>query len=265
MLKERVRHLLKQDNKARLQNEKELINKIDAGKIPKHIAIIMDGNGRWAEQRGLPRIAGHKAGAEALRRVMQACDELNIEFLTVYAFSTENWRRPQEEVDALMLLLEEYLIKEVDELHANNIRLLAIGSLNKLPATVQKALAAAMQKTKNNTKRTLVLAVNYGGRREIVEAAQNIAQTVLEGKLNPADIDEQVFQNYLYTASLPDPDLLIRASGEMRLSNFLLWQLAYTELWVSEVNWPDFGRLQILQAIASYQQRERRFGGLKQK
>lgn len=253
----------KQSNNNVSDDEAELLAQIDKAKMPEHIAIIMDGNGRWAKKRGLPRLAGHKAGVETLRRVMRICNSLEIPILTVYAFSTENWRRPQEEVAGLMQLLEDYLQKEIAELNENNVRLLAIGNLQELPASVRQLLGAAMEKTKNNTKSKLVLALNYGGRREIVDATREIAKNVQNGELTPEQIDEQVFGNYLYTADLPEPDLLIRASGEMRLSNFLLWQLAYTELWISEVNWPDFDRLQILQAVASYQQRERRFGGLK--
>lgn len=241
-----------------------LAAQLDSDKMPKHIAIIMDGNGRWAKKRGLPRIAGHKTGVEALRRIMRICNEFKIPVLTVYAFSTENWRRPADEVAGLMKLLEEYLKSEVNELHENGIRLMAIGNIAELPKSIQIPLHAAIEKTKDNKQCTLVLALNYGGRREIVEAAKTIAKQVQAGVLKPEAIDEQLFKNYLYTADLPDPDLLIRASGEMRLSNFLLWQLAYTELWISEINWPDFDRLQIIQAIASYQQRERRFGGLKQ-
>ncbi|MDD2421089.1 MAG: isoprenyl transferase [Heliobacteriaceae bacterium] len=237
--------------------------KLDRRRLPKHVAIIMDGNGRWAQRRGLPRAVGHRAGVESLRCVLEACCELNIPVLTVYAFSTENWKRPVDEVNALMDLLVEYLRREVAELHAKGVRVQAIGKIGALPVMPRQELEQAMRQTAGNNKLTLNLALNYGGRVEIVEAVKTIARQAAQGALQPENIDEQFFGRYLYTAGLPDPDLLIRPSGELRLSNFLLWQSAYTEIWVTPVLWPDFGRRELLEALIAFQGRERRFGGVK--
>ncbi len=234
---------------------------IDPRRVPRHIAIIMDGNGRWAHRRGLPRTAGHRAGVEALRRVVEACGDLGVEYLTLYTFSTENWRRPRAEVAALMDLLVESLQRYLDDLHHKGVRGRAIGDLAGLPAAPRAAIEEAVARTAGNSRMTVIFALNYGGRREIVEAARAIAREAAAGTLRPDDLDDSIFASYLYTDGIPDPDLLIRPSGEQRLSNFLLWQTAYTELWVTPVLWPDFGREDLYQAVRDYQMRERRFGG----
>ncbi|MHB1126592.1 MAG: isoprenyl transferase [Bacillota bacterium] len=239
-----------------------LLRQLDPGKIPRHVAIIMDGNGRWAQRRGLPRASGHRAGVEALRSVVRACVEFGVEVLTVYAFSTENWKRPQREVDILMDLLIEYLRKELAELHDEGVRIRAIGRWQEIPEAAQAELIHSMQVTSENKRLLFNIALNYGGRLEIVEAAKKIASLVKEGQLEPAAINENMFGDFLYTAGLPDPDILIRPSGEMRVSNFLLWQLAYTEFWITPTFWPDFDKLELLKAIVDYQNRHRRFGGL---
>lgn len=236
---------------------------LDPKQLPRHLAIIMDGNGRWAQQRGLPRAAGHRAGVEALRDIVKACIEWGITILTVYAFSTENWKRPQEEVEALMDLLVEYLHQELSELYQEGVQIRAIGRLEGLPHKAQEELARARQITAHNNRLILNLALNYGSRAELVDACQKIARQVATGRLQPEAINEEVINGALYTGDLPDPDLLIRPSGEMRLSNFLLWQLAYTELWITDIYWPDFRRENLRQALLAYQRRERRFGGLK--
>ncbi|TYP54278.1 isoprenyl transferase [Thermosediminibacter litoriperuensis] len=235
---------------------------VDRKKLPDHIAIIMDGNGRWAQKRGLPRIAGHWAGAENLRNIVEFCSELNIKVLTVYAFSTENWRRPQDEVKSILNLLVYYLKKEVDNLNRNNIKLMMTGEWQELPPRVRAEIEKSIELTSNNTGLILNVALNYGSRREIVRACKDICQMVASGQLNPGDIDEKLFEKHLFTAGLPDPDLLIRPSGELRLSNFLLWQIAYSELWFCDTYWPDFKREDLINAILDYQRRERRFGGL---
>jgi undecaprenyl diphosphate synthase len=235
---------------------------VDAARLPRHIAIIMDGNGRWASRRGLPRTFGHRAGVESLRHVVELCAELGIPFLTVFAFSTENWKRPQEEVNVLMDLLVEYLHREARELERNGIRVHAIGRLDELPPPARVAVYEIMERTAKNERMVLNLALNYGGRTELVDAARRLAADVLAGTLRVEDIDESHMAGALYTAGLPDPDLVIRPSGEMRISNFLLWQVAYAELWVTPVLWPDFRRVHLLEAILDYQRRERRFGGL---
>jgi len=232
-------------------------------RLPRHLAIIMDGNGRWALKRGLPRVVGHRAGVETLREIVKACLEWGIEILTVYAFSTENWKRPQEEVETLMELLVEYLQKETDELNRQGVKIGAIGRLYELPEKAQRELMRARELTAKNQKLLLNLALNYGGRAELVDACCAVVRDVLRGKLKVDDIDEGVLSSYLYTAGLPDPDLLIRTAGEMRFSNFLLWQSAYTELWITPVLWPDFRREDLLAALHDYARRERRFGGLK--
>jgi undecaprenyl diphosphate synthase len=236
------------------------VKEIDKDKLPTHIAIIMDGNGRWAKKKLLNRISGHMKGVDAVREVVTTCRELGIKILTLYAFSIENWRRPKEEVKALMGLLNEYLLKEQGEMIKNNIRLSAIGRLEDLPPAVLATLQETMKMTKHCDGMTLNLALSYGGRAEILHAAKGIISDLREGKMRPEELTEQRFSQYLWTWGLSDPDLLIRTSGEFRISNFLLWQIAYTELYVTETLWPDFNRKELLKAIADYQSRERRFG-----
>ena len=244
------------------QTNNHLHDQVDMDRLPRHIAIIMDGNGRWAKQRALPRSMGHRAGVEALRKIVRTCSEIGIGVLTVYAFSTENWSRPKDEVGVLMKLLTEYLRKELAELHENNVVIRAIGILSDLPPEAQRELELSTERTKNNTGLVLNLALNYGGRSEIINAVKKISQDVRDGKLDLEEIDETRVSAKLFTGGLPDPDLLIRTSGEMRLSNFLLWQLAYTEIMVVEEFWPDFGPKSLLEAIREYQKRDRRFGGI---
>lgn len=229
---------------------------------PKHVAIIMDGNGRWAQSRGLPRIEGHRRGADAVQRVLEACPELGIDYLTLYCFSSENWKRPKEELDFLMDLLHRYLIQERATLHKNGIRLRVIGQREGLPDKVLKEIDRSLEESRNHQRLTLCLAINYGGRSELADATRVIAQKVLEGKMDWKDINESTLQQHLYAPDLPDPDLMIRTSGEMRISNFLLWQLSYSELWITEKSWPDFGKSDLEEAIASYCHRDRRFGGI---
>ncbi len=241
--------------------EQELLKSSD--RLPKHVAVIMDGNGRWARKRGLPRGLGHRAGVEMLRTAVQTCSDLGIKVLTVYAFSTENWKRPREEVEILMNLLIEYLQKETNKLHGKNVQIRTIGSIEELPQAARQELARAGELTANNTGLIFNLAINYGARVEILEATRKIANLVKENKCSVEDIDEALFSSCLYTAGLPDPDLLIRTSGEMRISNYLLWQVAYTELYVTDILWPDFNQRQLLEALLVYQHRDRRYGGLK--
>ncbi len=241
----------------------KLIKKIDYSRLPGHVAIIMDGNGRWANRRGLPRVFGHRAGVESLRDIVKACSELKIKVLTVYAFSTENWKRPQEEVNVLMDLLVEYLNNEIEELCKNGVRINPIGRLQDLPVSSLEALSMAAERSRTSQGLVLNIAFNYGGRTEITDAVRAIAAKVKEGTYNIEQIDDNLISNHLYTAGQPDPDLLIRPSGDFRISNFLLWQLAYTEFWLTNVLWPDFRRVHLLEAIVEYQRRERRFGGLK--
>ena len=229
-------------------------------KVPRHVAIIMDGNGRWAKERKLPRVAGHRAGTDSVRDVVRLAGEVGVKYLTVYAFSVENWQRPKSEVDTLMRLLEEFLRREVDELNKHNVRLQAIGRLRDLPEVVQEQLHKTIDATKNNTGLTFILALSYSGRVEIIEAMQSIIREVQYGHLDTAQIDEKVFQHHLYTRYYPDPDLLIRTSGEMRLSNFLLWQLSYTEIYITPALWPDFRRKEFQAALEDYAGRQRRFG-----
>jgi len=238
----------------------DLIYNIDKNRLPRHIAVIMDGNGRWAKAHGKPRVFGHKNGVNAVREATEAAAELGVDFLTLYAFSTENWGRPRLEVSALMGLLVETIRKEISTLNENNIRLKAIGDITKLPAKSQKALTEGIANTSSNTGMTLVLALNYSSRQEITNAAKRISQDVQSGKLLAANIDDKIFSNYLETKDIPDPELLIRTSGEKRISNYLLWQIAYTELYFTETFWPDFKKQNLYQAIIDYQQRERRFG-----
>jgi len=237
--------------------EQKIIKK---GNLPRHVAIIMDGNGRWARKRGLPRVAGHRAGIKAVREVVKGCGNLGIEYLTLYTFSVENWNRPVREVNALMRFLRETLRNEVDDLDRNNVRLMTIGRIEDLPPSVRREIERAQRILDDNTGLTLVLALSYGGRVEIVEAMRKIARMVKQGKLSPEEIDLDTVSQNLYTDGMPDPDLLIRTSGEMRISNFLLWQIAYSELWITDVLWPDFRRKHLYEAIMAYQGRERRFG-----
>jgi len=237
--------------------------KVDLSNVPKHIAIIMDGNGRWAQERSLPRFMGHRAGVETIREIVKECSSLNIKYLTLYAFSTENWKRPTDEVEALMKLLVEYLKKEFEELNRNNVVINSIGDISALPDSCQKELRHAYENTKNNTGLTLNLALNYGGRSEILNGIMELVKDVRGGKVHVEKINEELFGNYLYTAHMPDPELIIRPSGEQRISNFLLWQCAYSEFWYSNIKWPDFKKEHLHQAISDYQKRNRRFGGLK--
>jgi len=234
----------------------------DLKNIPRHIAIIMDGNGRWAKERGLPRTEGHRTGAETVRRVTEACGELGVEYLTLYAFSSENWKRPKREVDALMKLLEAFLRAKTPEMIEQNIRLQAIGRLHDLPQSCQQQLHRSIEQTSQNTGLTLILALSYGGREEIVDGVKSLLESIERGHLDKGMIDTEVFSKHLYTRYYPDPDLLIRTSGEMRLSNFLLWQLSYTEFYITETLWPDFGKTDLVKAIASYAKRHRRFGAV---
>ena len=233
---------------------------LDPSRLPRHVAIIMDGNGRWARGRGLPRIEGHRRGKEAVRAVVETARRLGIPYLSLYAFSTENWSRPREEVDGLMSLLRRYLATELRKMMRNQIRLLAIGNLKRLPRAVQEALRRNIEATRNNTGMTVVLAVSYGGREEIANAMRAMAHEVRRGNLHPDEICEATVSEHLATAGIPDPDLLIRTSGEMRVSNFLLWQIAYSELLVTPTLWPDFGEAEFVAALSRYQGRERRFG-----
>jgi len=227
---------------------------------PRHIAIIMDGNGRWAKSRGWDRTAGHRAGTDATRRIVRACGEHGIEHLTLYTFSSENWGRPPLEVRALMSLLVEMVEREVDDLHGNNVRLRTIGDLSRLPARTREALETGMEKTAGNTGLQLHLALSYGGRAELVEGVRRLARAAQTGRISPEEINDDVFRRNLYSPDVPDPDLMIRTGGDHRISNFLLWQLAYTELWFTDVLWPDFGPEQLEEAIREFQSRQRRFG-----
>jgi undecaprenyl diphosphate synthase len=239
------------------------LDKLDLKRLPQHLAIIMDGNGRWAGRRHLPRVAGHRAGVKAARVIIESCARLKLPYLTLYAFSLENWRRPQAEVDFLMRLLREYLKRELPSIHKNNIRLLIIGRSEQLPEGVRKDIEHGMQMTARNTGMKLVVALNYGGRAELVDAFNAMLEHVRSNGLSAFQADEQTISEHLYTAGLPDPDLLIRTSGEMRVSNFLLWQIAYAEIYVTETLWPDFSRARLLDALVDFQKRERRYGGLK--
>lgn len=233
-----------------------------SGKIPEHVAIIMDGNGRWANQRNLPRVAGHRAGMKTVKEVVKAADEMGVRYMTMYAFSTENWKRPRDEVDFLMKLPQEFLSTELDELIERDVKIRMLGSKDELPSHTLRALLEAEEKTRDNQGLQLNFALNYGGRDEIVKAFAMIAEQVKAGALDPKQLDEEVISRYLYTSEIPDPDLLIRTSGEIRLSNFMLWQLAYTEMWFTDVLWPDFTREHFYQAIVEYQGRARRYGAV---
>ena len=242
--------------------EARLLEQLDLKRLPEHVAIIMDGNGRWAERRHLPRVAGHRAGVKAAREIIETCARLKVRALTLYAFSLENWRRPKTETDFLMRLLREYLRRELPTIHKNNIQLLVIGRQSQLPEVVQKDVHHAMRLTAQNSGMKLIVALNYGGRAELVDAFNSILDRVRLNGLAAFRADEKTISENLYTAGLPDPDLLIRTSGEMRVSNFLLWQIAYAEIYVTETLWPDYSRLRLLEALSDYEKRERRYGGL---
>ena len=233
---------------------------IDSYNLPQHVAIIMDGNGRWAKKQGLDRTFGHQNAIKSVRSAIETCGDLGIPYLTLFAFSTENWNRPKLEVSFLMKLLAKTIESEIQELHEKGIRLLVIGELSQLPASVMKPLQKALDLTKNNTKATLIIALNYGSQAEIIRATQKIAEKVKNGEINPDQINSEIFEQNLYTHTIPHVDLLIRTSGEMRISNFLLWQIAYAELYFSEVLWPDFRKEHFMEAISHFSQRERRYG-----
>jgi undecaprenyl diphosphate synthase len=240
-------------------SEQEINNKV------KHVAIIMDGNGRWAKKNNLPRIEGHRHGALAVKEAVKVSGELGIEYLTLYAFSTENWKRSKDEIDGLMELLEEFVDSNLDDLNKKNIRLMAIGRIEEFPESTYNKIKLAVESTADNTGGTLILALNYGGRAEITDAAKKIAGKVKKGELLPEDITEEVFAQHLYAPGVPDPDIMIRTSGEFRLSNFLLWELSYSEVYITDVLWPDFGREEFIKAVESCTVRDRRFGGRKKK
>lgn len=242
---------------------KELPSDLRRDRLPQHVAVIMDGNGRWATRRGLPRSVGHRQGVDTLKELLRCCDDWGIQALTAYAFSTENWSRPLEEVEFLMALFERVLRQELNEMVREGVRIRFVGHLTDLPKTLQSMIADAMAATQHNQGIQFTIAKNYGGRQEIVQACQAIAQKVQQGELDSTDISESVIAQHLYTAGTCDPDLLIRTSGEMRLSNFLLWQTAYAELYITDTLWPDFDRIEFHRALSSYQQRDRRFGGVK--
>ena len=231
--------------------------------VPAHIAIIMDGNGRWAKEKGQIRLKGHQAGMESLREIVRACSDMGVKVLTVYAFSTENWKRPIEEVSGIFALLVRYVAKELKELKENNVQIRMLGDIDPLPADARKAAQEAVDSTKDNTGLVFCIAINYGGRAEIVRAAKLLAKQAAEGQLDPEKIDEAAFASHLYTADLPDPDLIIRTGGEMRLSNFLTWQSAYSELYVTDTYWPDFTPDKLKEAIEAFNGRDRRYGGIK--
>ncbi len=240
----------------------ELPADLDPAKLPGHVAVIMDGNGRWGKKQGLSRIVGHRKGVDVLKDLLYCCRDWGIPALTAYAFSTENWGRPLEEVDFLMLLFERVLRRELAEMNAEQVRIRFVGNLAALPDSLQTEIAKAVATTQHNQGIQFTVATNYGGRQEIIQACRSIAAQVRAGAIDPADIDENLFSNHLYTHGLPDPDLLIRTSGELRISNFLLWQLAYAEIYVTETLWPNFDRVAFHEALADYQQRHRRFGKL---
>jgi len=238
---------------------------IPEDKLPQHVAIIMDGNGRWAEKRGLPRSEGHRAGMEKIREITQLCSDFGIRILTIYAFSCQNWQRPAKEVDFLMSGFKRYLNREKDELNRKGVRFQVIGRKERLSSSLQNKIEEVMRATKDNKDFILNLAIDYGGQEEIVDATKALVRKVLKGHLTVEEIDVDLFKQYLYTKTLPYPDLLIRTGGEYRVSNFLLWQIAYTELWITPVFWPDFGKKEFLAALKDYASRERRFGGIKEK
>lgn len=235
---------------------------LDMKKIPEHVAIIMDGNGRWAKERMLPRTMGHRAGMKNIKLVVEESSNLGIKYLTLYAFSTENWKRPMEEVNALMDLVVEFIDKEFEELNANKVKLNTIGDVSKLPEKSKRAILNAIEKTKNNTGLTLNIALNYGGRDELIKATKEISKLVSQGKLKVEEINGEIISDHLYTKGMPDPDIIIRPSGELRISNYLLWQSAYSEFWFSNINWPDFTKADLRRAIFDFQHRDRRYGGV---
>ena len=243
------------------RHDRELLARLDLGAVPRHVAIIMDGNGRWAAKRGVPRVFGHRAGARAVRESIIGSLELGIEYLTIYSFSSENWRRSADEVNGLMQLFVEVLEGELDNLMQQGVRVRVVGSAEGVPEATMDAFRRTEDRTADNTRLTLVVALNYGGRMEIAHAARRIADEVATGTLEPAAVDEDAIAARLFTTGIPDPDLLIRTSGEMRVSNFLLWQIAYAEFWVTATLWPDFKRGDLLRGVVDYQQRTRRFGG----
>ncbi|MCE5192041.1 MAG: isoprenyl transferase [Actinomycetia bacterium] len=243
------------------KRDRELLGQLRLDDVPRHVAIIMDGNGRWAAKRGLPRAAGHRAGVKAVRETLSAAIELGIDYLTVYSFSSENWRRPADEVNTLMGLFVEVLARELDSLQRLGIRVRVIGREDDVPSETMNAFRRTEMQTAGNGSLTFVVALNYGGRLEITDAVRGVVGEVMRGTLDPDAIDETTLTEHLYTAGIPDPDLLIRTSGEMRVSNFLLWQIAYSELWVTAILWPDFSRHDLLRAVIDYQRRDRRFGG----
>ena len=243
--------------------EGETHGELDMERIPQHIGIIMDGNGRWAKSRSLPRTMGHKAGVETIRKILKECDRLGVRYLTLYAFSTENWKRPKDEVSALMSLLVEYLKGEFEELHRSNVSIDFIGDISKLPDLARNELVSAKERTKDNTGVHMYLALNYGGREEIISAVKRFHEDVAKGLATVEDLTEDSFKEYLYAGGIPDPELIIRPSGELRLSNFMLYQGAYSELWFSNINWPDFQESDLRSAISDFQKRDRRFGGVK--
>lgn len=245
-----------------MEKYQELMARIDKDRVPKHIAVIMDGNGRWAKKRLQNRIYGHKHGAEAVRRTIEGCHEVGVEYLTLYTFSTENWNRPKSEISGLFKLIINTLLKEFAELIKNNVRLRLIGSRKGLDPKFVEQIEKACAKSETNTGLTVLLAINYGSRREILDAVESIVEDRISGKLTSLEVTEELFSNYLYTKGVPDPELLIRTSGEMRLSNYLLWQNAYTEFWFTEELWPDFSKEHLMQAIIDYQNRDRRFGAV---
>jgi undecaprenyl diphosphate synthase len=244
------------------ETDADLLSQIHLGSLPRHIAIIMDGNGRWARRRRLPRIAGHRAGTQAVRDTVEICSQLGLTALSLYAFSTENWKRPKSEIETLMGLLREYIRKELAEIHRNNIRLQILGHYEQLPREVGNDLHEALQLTASNTGMVLNVALNYSARTELADAFNAILKEIQSGRNRETTITEQSISDHLSTSGLPDPDLLIRTSGEMRVSNFLLWQIAYAEIWVTDTCWPDFTRRHLLQAVIDFQKRERRYGGL---
>ncbi len=244
------------------RDERALVDAVDFDRLPRHVAIIMDGNGRWAKSRFLPRLEGHRAGVESVRSVVETAARLGLEALTVYAFSTENWKRPTDEVSGLMGLLKLYIRRELKTLQDNNIRFGVVGGLEGLPKDVQDELRRGIKETAHLTGLQFSLALNYSGRSELTDVVKRIAEAAKAGVIDPATIDEATIERHLFTAHLPEPDLLIRTSGELRVSNFLLWQIAYAEIWVTEVLWPDFRRRHLLQAIVDFQKRERRYGGI---
>ena len=255
-------NIFKDNNKNILHSGDDNIE-LDMTRIPEHIAIIMDGNGRWAKAKNLPRKMGHKAGVENIRRIIQEGHRLGVKYITLYAFSTENWKRPEDEVNSLMKLLNKYLKEELDELDKNGVVLKLLGDISKLPKDCIDEINNAKERTKNNKGIVLNVAFNYGGRDEIVRAVKSISEDVKNGLIDPDDVSEEMVEKYLYTYGIPDPDIIIRPSGEQRLSNFLLWQCAYSEFWYSNINWPDFTEKDLQRAIFDFQNRDRRFGGVK--